>query len=129
MPTRQGLPAAVVPLARSFSTDFHQVVVNTLAIQDHGHAIDTVPLGNCAQVDLGATVSLSDRTGGWVGLHVLVADAFSNPLDDCVIRNPSGAVLRTESPEIDQRSDGYIERTLSRGADPRCAIEHLEQAP
>src|SRR3990172_4537014 len=101
------------------STAFHQGGVNTLAIQDHGHAIDTVPLGNCVQVDLGATVSLSDRTGGWVDLHVLVVDALPNPLDDRVIRNSSGTVLRTESPEIDQRSDGYIERTLSRGADPR----------
>jgi hypothetical protein len=73
-------------------------------------------------------MSLSDRTGGSVDLHVLVVDAFPNPLDDLVIRNPSGAVLRTESPEIDQRSDGDIERTLTRGADPRCAIEHLEQA-
>src|SRR5581483_6000803 len=110
------------------STDFYQVVVNALAIQDHGHAIDTVPLGNCVQVDLGATVPLSDRTGGWVGLHVPVVDAFPNPLDDFVIRNSPGTVLRTESPEIDQRSDGYIERTLSRGADPRCVNEYLEQA-
>jgi hypothetical protein len=110
-----------------FSTDFHQVVVNTLALQNHAHAIDAVSLGNCAQVDLGTTMSLSDRTGGWVDLHVMVADAFPNPLDDSVIRNSPGADLRTESPEIDQRSDRYIERTLSLGADPRCAIEHLEQ--
>jgi len=70
-------------------------------------------------------VSLSDRTGGWVGLHVLVADAFPNPLDCAVIRNLSGTVLRAESPDIDQRSDGYIERTLSRGADPRCDAAYV----
>jgi len=74
-------------------------------------------------------MSLSDRTGGWVDLHVPVADAFPNLLDDPVIRNSPGADLRTESPEIDQRSDRYIERTLTRGADPRCAIENFEQTP
>src|SRR4051812_4998977 len=110
-------------------TDFHQVIKNTLAIQDHGNAIDTVSLGNCAQVNLGATVFLADRTSGCIGLDMLVADAVPNPLDGQVIRNSPGTVMRTESPEIDQRFYGYIEGTLTQAADPRRAIDHLEQAP
>ena len=60
-------------------------------------------------------------------LHALVADALSNPLNLRIIRNSARTILRTESPEFDQRSDGYIKRTPSSGTDPRRAFEHLEQ--
>ena len=121
MPTRQGLPAAVVPLARTLHR-FPPGSANTLATRSWPRDRHRTP-GQLRSIDLGATGLLRIAPADGRGLHVLVADAFPNPLDGRVIRNIVGYRYCGPNPQTSTNGPTVIRRTLSRGADPRCAID------
>src|SRR5262249_57160210 len=84
--------------------------VDLFFLEQAHDAIDGVPFGDAAEIELDAGLVETNRSRGWIQRHVRGADVTSRRGEIGVRRQP--AVAAEEAPRFHQRTDGDVERAV-----------------